>query len=421
MHALIVTIGSHGDLYPFLAVGRALETRGHRCTVLTDRFFAADVASAGLEMRSLPEGISIEKLWRHPHLFHRFHGPALLMRRFDSGTQPLTEALRHSISACAPDLVLAHHIALPAGWIAGEQGIPCATAVLAPFAWNAPDDPVPVLQSAPGAWRRRQARALAGVLDPVLRSAGDAWVNGLRTRTGFPTARNALWGGFRSGDLNLALWSSAFRPPLPSDPPRGVICGFPRYDGDPGARLDEDLERFLAAGEPPVVFTLGSAAVHTAAGFFAIAAQTCARLGLRGVLLIGPGNTPPPALPRDVIAAPWAPHSLLFPRALVNVHHGGIGTSAQALRAGRPALVIPHAYDQFNNAVRVATLGTGLMLARHRVTAARLEERLKRSIGDASITARAEEFSRRLADEDGASVAAGHLERLVGSGRRMAA
>jgi rhamnosyltransferase subunit B len=421
MHALIVTFGSHGDLYPFLAIGRALETRGHRCTVLTDPFFATDVASAGLEMRSLPKAISIEKLWRHPHLFHRFHGPALLLRRFESGTQPLTEALRQNISACAPDLVLAHHIVLPASWIAEEQGIPYATAVLAPFAWNAPDDPVPILQPAPGAWRRRQARVLAGVLDPVLRSACDAWVNGLRARAGFPPARNALWGGFRGGELNLALWSSAFRPPLPSDPPRGVFCGFPRYDGDPAARLDDDLERFLAAGEPPAVFTLGSAAVHTAAGFFAIAAKACARLGLRGVLLIGRGNAPPAALPRDVITAPWAPHSLLFPRALVNVHHGGIGTSAQALRAGRPALVIPHAYDQFNNAVRVATLGTGLMLARQRVTAARLEEKLKRCLGDASIAARAEDFSRRLAGEDGASVAAGHLEPLVDSGRRMAA
>lgn len=421
MHTLIVTFGSHGDLYPLLAIGRALATRGHRCTVLTDPFFATDVASAGLEMRSLPEAISIEKLWRHPRLFHRFHGPGLLVRWYESGMRPLTEALRHSISACAPDLILAHHIVLPASCLAGEQGIPYATAVLAPFAWNAPDDPVPILQSAPGAWRRRQARVLARVLGPVLRSACDAWVNGLRTRTGFPPARNALWGGFRGGELNLALWSSAFRPPLPSDPPRGVICGFPRYHGDPGARLDDDLERFLAAGEPPVVFTLGSAAVHTAAGFFAIAAHACARLGLRGVLLIGRGNTPPAVLPRDVIVTPSAPHSLLFPRALVNIHHGGIGTSAQALRAGRPTLVIPHAYDQFNNAVRVATLGTGLMLARHRVTAARLEEKLERCIADASIAARAEAFGRRLAGEDGASVAADHLERLVDLGRRVAA
>lgn len=421
MRALIVTLGSHGDIYPFLAIGRALEARGHHCTVLADPCFAREAACAGLEMRPLPDAISFEKLSRHPHLFHRFRGPGLLMRNLASATLPLTGALRHNLSTHEPDLLLAHHIVLPAAWVAGERGIPYANVVLAPFAWNTAADPVPTIQVGPGAWRRGQARMLARLLDPVLRTACDAWVNGLRARAGFPPARNAFWGGFRGGELNLGMWSSAFRPPLPGDPPQGVICGFPGYDGDPDARLDDDLERFLAAGEPPIVFTLGSTAVNSADGFFAIAAQACARLGRRGVLLIGRGNAPPAVPSRDVIAVPWAPHSLLFPRALANVHHGGIGTCAQALRAGRPALVIPHAYDQFNNAVRVAALGAGLMLARHRLTAARLHEKLKVCIGDASIAARAEALRGRLTGEDGACVAARHLERLVDSGGRAAA
>lgn len=421
MRALIVTFGSHGDLHPFLAIGRTLAARGHDCAVVTDPYFTGDVATAGLAMYPVREAFFFEELLRHPHLFHRFLGPGLLAGRFHSATPFIIEALRRGIEAHQPDVILAHHVAIPASWIADERGVPLATAVLAPFAWMAPDDPVPVLQLAPGAWRERQARVLARALGPVARIASDAWLNRMRVRNGFAPAQDPMWNAFRGGDLNLALWSEAFRAPLPSDPAQGVICGFPWYDGEPGARLDAGLERFLAAGESPVVFTLGSAAVHTARDFFGNAARACSRIGRRGVLITGRGITPPADLPPGVISVPWAPHSALFPRALVNVHHGGIGSTAQALRAGRPTLAVPHAYDQFNNALRVTALGAGLMLARHRMTAARLAAALERCIGDLSIAARAKALGDCLAGEDGAAIAADHLERLADSPRQAAA
>jgi rhamnosyltransferase subunit B len=421
MRVLIVTFGSHGDLHPFLAIGRTLAARGHECAVVTDPYFTRDVASAGLAMYPVREAISFADLLRHPHLFHRHHGPGLLASRFDAVAPCVIEALRRGIEAHRPDVILAHYVAIPASWIAEECGIPLATAVLAPLAWLAPDDPVPLLQVEPGAWRERRARVLARALGPVARIVSNAWVNRMRVRNGFAPARDPMAGAFRGGDLNLALWSEAFRGPLPSDPAQGVICGFPWYDGEPGARLEAGLERFLSVGEPPIVFTLGSAAVHTARGFFGIAARACSRIGRRGVLIVGRGIAPPEELPPGVIGVPWAPHSALFPRALVNVHHGGIGSTAQALRAGRPTLAIPHAYDQFNNALRVMALGAGLMLSRHRMTAARLAEALDRCIDDPTIAARAKTLGERLAHEDGAAIAADQLERLADTPRRAAA
>ncbi|HEY2955124.1 MAG TPA: glycosyltransferase [Candidatus Eisenbacteria bacterium] len=421
MHVLIATIGSHGDLHPFLAVGRTLVARGHRVTVTTHPYFTPDIEAAGLTPSPIPTDASYERLLREPDLFHRFRGPLVLVREFGAALTPLIAHLRRTIAAQPPDAMLVHLAALGAGWVAEEAGVPHAIAALSPLFWNDPDDPVPMLQLAPGAWRRRQARVAGRAAVALLRAASDAWANRLRARTGFPPGRDLLLGAARGGDLNLALWSGAFRPALAGDPPQGAICGFPWYDGGRDAPLDPGLERFLAAGEAPVVFTLGSAAVHSARDFFGLAARACARLGRRGVLLVGRGLPAPADLPRGVIAVPWAPHSRLFPRALANVHHGGIGSTAQALRAGRPALVIPHAYDQFNNALRVTTLGAGRMLARHRTTEARLAREIERCLGDAAIAASAAELGGRLAAEDGAAAAAGHLERLAAAGRREAA
>jgi len=259
------------------------------------------------------------------------------------------------------------------------------------------------------------------VAEPLLRLALDARVRRLRARAGFPPSAEGFWEAFRGGDLSLGMWSPALRPPLPGDPVRSSVCGFPWYDGAHGAGLDGDLERFLDDGEPPIVVTLGSAAVNTGGDLFALAAGACARLGRRAVLLVGYGNDPPALPSPDIVAALWAPHSRLFPRALVNVCHGGIGSTAQALRAGRPLLVIPHAYDQFNNAVRVAELGGGRMLARHRLTEARLAEELDRCATDAGLAARARALGERLGREDGAATAATIIDRRWGGEASRAA
>jgi rhamnosyltransferase subunit B len=421
MDVLITTLGSHGDLHPFLAIGAALETIGHRPRVLADPFFARDVAAARLPFEPFPDEHSVSHIIRHPDLFHPLRGPRLILGELEAGMEGVAAALRQAIARRHPDLVLSHHIVLPAGWIAAEAEIPWINVTLTPAMWNDPHDPVPLFQLEPGAGPRRVARTLGRLAEPFLRRALDARVRRLRARAGFPPSAEGFWEAFRGGDLNLGMWSPALRPPLPGDPVRSTVCGFPWYDGAHGAGLDGDLERFLDAGEPPIVVTLGSAAVNTGGDLFALAARACARLGRRAVLLVGYGNDPPALPSPDITAALWAPHSRLFPRALVNVCHGGIGSTAQALRAGRPVLVIPHAYDQFNNAVRVAELGVGRMLARHRVTEARLAEELDHCATDAGLAARARALGERLGREDGAATAAAIIDRRWGGEASRAA
>jgi rhamnosyltransferase subunit B len=139
---------------------------------------------------------------------------------------------------------------------------------------------------------------------------------------------------------------------------------FPLYDPTPASTLDDELERFLGLGGEaarPVVFTPGSGNVQ-AARYFERALAATRRLGRRAIFLTPHRAQVPARLPAEVLWHPYVPLRRLLPRVAALVHHGGIGTTAEALRAGTPQLVVPLAFDQFDNGARVEALGAGRML-----------------------------------------------------------
>ena len=131
--------------------------------------------------------------------------------------------------------------------------------------------------------------------------------------------------------LTLALFSSVLAKPQRDWAAITVITGFTFYDGSEGtAALTPELKQFLDTGNPPIVFTLGSAAVMTPGSFDQESIQAAKLLNRRAVLLIGK-NAPPKNLSESIIAVNYAPYSQVFPHACAIVHQGGIGTTAQAL------------------------------------------------------------------------------------------
>jgi UDP:flavonoid glycosyltransferase YjiC (YdhE family) len=128
---------------------------------------------------------------------------------------------------------------------------------------------------------------------------------------------------------------------------------------------------------------------------------------MRAVLLVGrhPGADQLRAVSSDVFVAEYAPHAALFARASIVVHHGGVGTTAQAMRAGKPMLVVPHAHDQPDNAFRISRLGAGLVLDAARYKSAGITTRLRRLTADRSYAARASDIGRVVSAEAGADVA----------------
>jgi UDP:flavonoid glycosyltransferase YjiC (YdhE family) len=233
----------------------------------------------------------------------------------------------------------------------------------------------------------------------------------MRARHGLPPAGNPLIEGQYSPHLNLALFSRVMAEPQADWPARTRVTGFVFYNGP--ASLSPELESFLAAGPRPVVFTLGSSAVGAAGRFYHESAEAAARLGVRAVLLTGGFAANRPArVPDGVLLVDRAPHQLLFPRARAVVHQGGAGTTAQALRAGCPMLVVPHSHDQPDNAWRVARLGVARTLYPKRYTAARAASELQRLLDDPSYAARAREAAVIVAAEGGAHAAADAIQEL---------
>lgn len=410
MRICLATNGTRGDVFPFLALGRELASRGHGVWILTHPYFKGDVDGAGLGFFPLAPDVDLDAILRDPDLFHRRRGSRVVLDWVRRSMPDGVTSFRAVLDQRRPDVLVGHYFMLGGRELSARAGVPFINASLAPCAWIARDDPCPAIQQRPGALPRLAARPLMSVARPIIRLLSDRFFGRALRQAGLTDTRDVLLGSFRGGELNLGMWSRHFRAPCADDPPGGVITGFAWYDGDPHAALDPELERFLDAGEPPIVFAMGSAAHASAGRFYELAARACARLAVRGVLLTGDPARAPRDLPPAVRAFGYAPFGRLFPRAAVTVHHAGIGSVAQALRAGKPTLAVPRAHDQFNNSVHVDRLGVGRALRFGRLSEPRLVRTLDALLNDDGLRARAAAMGERLATEDGARVAADCIE-----------
>jgi len=173
---------------------------------------------------------------------------------------------------------------------------------------------------------------------------------------------------------------------------------------------------WIDAGDPPLVFTLGTSAVAAAGSFYEVSAEAARRLGRRAVLLAGRHEeNRQGAMGADVFVTDFARHAALFPRAAAIIHQGGAGTLHQALHSGRPMLVVPHAHDQPDNAYRARRLGVARTLAPHRYRVARLTRDLRLLLEDPSYARRAEEVADTVRGEPGVQGAADAVEEVLRS------
>jgi UDP:flavonoid glycosyltransferase YjiC (YdhE family) len=242
----------------------------------------------------------------------------------------------------------------------------------------------------------------------------------LRRELGLERGRNPLFDAKHSPSVVLALFSQALGSKQKDWPENTRITGFCYYDADAGnAALPRHVQEFLAAGPAPVVFTLGSAAVLAAGGFYENSAQAAMRLGVRAVLLIGSDerNRPKAALPATICVAEYAPYSALFKQVAMVVHQGGVGTTAQCLRAGKPMLIMPYSHDQPDNARRMQRLGVARVIQRGNYTPARVAWELEAMLDEPRFAQRAAQVAERLEQEDGVRAACDALEELDRSAR----
>jgi len=301
------------------------------------------------------------------------------------------------------------------------SGIKWASYVLAPLSFFSAFDP-PVLPMYPRLARAdKTVPGFGRVIKRLARLVSRKWpqpIYELREELGLAEGANPLFDAKHSPYLVLALFSRVLGVEQKDWPPHTKITGFCYYDADAGnAALPEHVEKFLKAGPAPVVFTLGSAAVLAAGRFYEHSAKAAMRLGIRAVLLIGSDarNRPRQAMPETICVAEYAPYSALFERAAMVVHQGGVGTTAQCLRAGKPMLIMPYSHDQPDNGRRMRRLGVARVIQRENYTPARAAKKLKGMLDEPEFAARAAEVAEQLKGEDGVRSACNALEEL---GRR---
>jgi UDP:flavonoid glycosyltransferase YjiC (YdhE family) len=341
-------------------------------------------------------------------LFDVRRGPEILIREL---VMPHLRVAYDDLSRAADgaDLVVSHPLTVTLPLVAEIRRLPWVATVLSPLSFMSRYDP-PVIAAAP--WLRK-LRVLGpkpyGLLFDLLKLTARGWeapLRDFRKALGLAPARKmAIFEGQFSPLGNLALFDPQLAGPQPDWPANVRVCGTPIHDGeapDPGVRAD--LERFLDAGAAPIVFALGSSAVWVAGDFWDKAVEAARRLGRRAILVTGPVTRE--RLPDGVRAYPYLPYSIAFPRAAAVVHQAGIGTLAQALRAGRPQLIVPVAFDQPDNARHAAALGLARVIPFQRVTARRLSDELAALLGQPEYARRARTVAADLAGVDGAAAAA---------------
>jgi rhamnosyltransferase subunit B len=411
---VIATIGSLGDLHPCLALAIGLQKRGHQVTIASTPLYCAKVERLGIRFHALRPELEPDSAHLISQLMDMRRGPEILIR------QMLLPALRETYEDVlaamkGADLLIAGEVVFAAPLVAEKLQAPWISAILSPCSFFSAFDP-PVLAPAPAlAWLRSAGPAINRALLATGRIATHRWwepVRQLRRELGLTRGRNPFFHDKFSPDLVLALFSRCLGVPQPDWPSNTIQTGFVYYD-QAGTRegLSPELGAFLDAGEPPIVFTLGSAAVHDPGDFYRVSSEAARILGARAVFLVGE-NLSPCADSSACISVAYAPYSELFPRAAVIVHQGGVGTTAQALRAGQPTLIVPYGFDQPDNAARVERMGTGLVLSRRHYTAKKAAQFVVKLLTESRFTLEAQKIADELRAEDGLSRACDAIERL---------
>ncbi|HEV7301060.1 MAG TPA: nucleotide disphospho-sugar-binding domain-containing protein [Tepidisphaeraceae bacterium] len=409
MNIVLNPIGSHGDVHPFVGIGLELQRRGHDVTLVTNAHFGPLVQSAGLNFEPLGDDARYRNLMADPNLWHPTRGPRVAVQGGALANLQETVDLLRRLTSRDDSVLVASSLGFGARIVREITDVPTVTVHLAPMVFRSVIAP-PVLGGM--IWPRNHTLRRAviwladvGVIDPMM--AGP--INRLRATYGLPPARRLLKDWWNSPDRVLGLFPDWYAPPQADWPQQVRLTGFPMYDERGVTPLSPALDQFLNTGGAPIAFTPGTAMLH-GQDFFRAAVGACAVLDRRGLLLTRHREQLPADLPAGVIHVDYAPFSQLLPRCAAIVHHGGIGTTSQALAAGIPQIVMPMSHDQPDNAARLARLGVGASLKPKKFTATNLATILGRLLGDSAVAAQAREIATRFADNRGIERAADWIE-----------
>ena len=425
MTVLVLSIGTRGDVQPHVALARGLRDAGHAVTVCTSPRYRPLVDAQGLAYAPLSDDlVAIAESVAGRDAIEDFGGLVSGLRGLKTivelglqSGQVQRDLVRDGWAAAEgvdPDVIVYHPNLSAAVHYAEKLGVPAVMAPLYPQLLPTAAYPgVGLPQRSLGArYNRLTHRAVLGIVSAVSRRYYEPW----RNAHGLPPRPRGLDVVHTTDGAHVPVlngWSRHVAPDPPDWPDAIRTTGYWFLDQS-GWEPPPQLEAFLSAGAPPVYVGFGSMAGRRPERTTAAVLGALRQSGLRAVLASGWGGLKPGDLPASVCLLDRVPHGWLFPRVAAVVHHGGAGTTAAGLRAGRPTVVCPFFGDQPFWGRRVHEIGAGpAPIPQKRLTADRLAVALREATESRSIREAADAIGRQVRREGGVADAVAHVERLV--------
>lgn len=417
---ILASIGSLGDLHPFIAVAQELEARGQATILAVSEEQVDKVVAAGLKAHPiLPTndfmnqelGMTSAEVTQKMMDDINFVVENIMLRFLNYGVSALDEIVGDAKA------IVGTIMTIPAAIISEKHAIPYISAVLQPMTlptvYDAPRIPEYWMLASQN--RGMPGRVWNRMWMPIIRGETKRRfakpINAVRQQHGLPPLiRAPLLEVEVDPVATLAMYSSELAQLKPDHPQNASQTGFAMFDSHSGnpKLLDDDIQSFLDAGEPPIVFSLGSFAVNLPGDFYKLSYKIAQHLGQRAILLTGFASSL--ASTSDVLVREYAPYSQLFPKSKLVVHHGGVGTTGQAMQAGVPQLIVPHLGDQWDNGARITSLGLGGMLPVKKYNVDTASELIRDLLTDKTISANVTRVANTVSKESGAKLAADAIE-----------
>jgi rhamnosyltransferase subunit B len=410
LHVLLPTLGSSGDVHPFVALGLELQRRGHRATILTNPLFAPLIDSVGLGFHPIGSEADARAAIVHPKLWDLREGFRIIAQQAIPAAREMYFAIERMAQ---PNTVVAFSTLAFGARIAQEKlGIASASVHLQPSVIRTYGEQGMFgnvrLSAKHPRWLKQSIFGLADLL--VLDRNLKAPLNEFRRTLGLPPVAHLMDRWLHSPQLVIAFFPAWFAAAQPDWPANTHSVGFPLWDQEPAAKLEAARE-FLAAGPAPVIFTPGSAGA-TMQHFFQESVAAVEQLGVRAMLVTNFPEQVPKRLPPDVRVFDYLPFSQILPHAALLAYHGGIGTLAQAVRAGVPQLIVPHGYDQYDSGWRIERLGLGKSVPLKAYQRKRVAQTLRGLLDNLELRKRCQQIAQSRESQSGVSRAADLIEGL---------
>ncbi len=411
MNIFILTAGSRGDVQPYVALGQGLKKAGHLVTICTCSSFESFITDHGLnygymnnDFIKLVDSEAGREMMESGGTFFGLIGAMLkLLKVAKVINKQMFRDAWNSAQAAKPDIIIFHPKVLAASHIAEKLDIPAIMAVLVPAI-------VPTSDS-------------VAIGFPNLKLGG--WYNKLSYKVlhwGYHN-HDDIVNEFRQDVLGIGKFPKSTSPiemtngnPIPvmhgyseliSPRPKdwsdtAYVTGYWFLDQKDDWRPTAELVDFLEAGEQPVYVGFGSMAGRNPQKMANIVINALEKAGVRGIIATGWGGLDARIRPKNIFKIDKIPHFWLFPRVSAVVHHGGAGTTAAGLRAGRPTIVCPFLVDQPYWGERVYALGVGSKpIPQQKLTATKLAKAIREVTTNQVIRKNAETLGEKIRKEDG--------------------